>query len=163
MESKSNKSSFRASQEVQCTTIIAQRVDREVRCSQYPLASWGILSTSSNIVDPANNPRTCVHVGEGKVLLETRPDLGISLRSSMDFCPSRIASSIAVLRVTTSSWRLFPSLSNFLLPRLVINSSIKILINALQPVYDPKVLHLSIKAFLLWAKSSKERDIPPNL
>ena len=62
---------------------------------------------------------TLIRVG-AKSLLETWWDPGVSLQSSTDFCPffiaSSIAASIAAVRVATSSWSRFTSISNFLLP-----------------------------------------------
>jgi len=84
-----------------------------------------------------------------KSLLKSVPYLGISLRSFINCRPLLTASSIAALSITHSSRRHLISLSISLFPRLVILISNKILIKALQPVYDPKVLYPSIKDFFL--------------
>jgi len=59
-----------------------------------------------------------------KSSVATRSDSEMSLKTATDFCPLIIASSIAVLRVMTSSSRHFTFVSNFLLPLVIITFTV---------------------------------------
>jgi hypothetical protein len=73
-------------------------------------------------------------------------DSAASLRAPKDVRPFMIASSIAILRVRTSSSRHLTSLFNLLPPLLAITSTMKSLVEVLWPVYDLEVLQSSIES-----------------